>query len=43
MKFYQGHGYTARGESINDLLEGKEYMAKGEGTESLDVIGKGYL
>jgi len=40
MKFYQGHGYTARGESINDLLEGKEYMAKGEGTESLDVIGK---
>ncbi len=40
MKFYQGHGYTARGESINDLLKGREYMAKGEGTESLDVIGK---
>ena len=40
MKFYQTYGYTARGESINDLLKGREYMAKGAGTESLDVIGK---
>lgn len=40
MKFYQSYGYTARGESINDLLKGKEYRAKGENTETLDVIGK---
>ncbi|WP_313233917.1 sigma-54 interaction domain-containing protein [Tissierella praeacuta] len=40
MKFYQSHGYTARGESINDILNGKEYRAKGQGTEALDVIGK---
>ncbi|MFA5576229.1 MAG: sigma 54-interacting transcriptional regulator [Tissierellaceae bacterium] len=40
MKFYQAHGYTARGESVNDLLKGNSYMAKGEGTEILDVIGK---
>lgn len=40
MKFYQSYGYTARGESINELLKGREYMAKGEGSESLDVIGK---
>lgn len=40
MKFYQSYGYTARGESVNELLSGKEYRAKGEGTESLDVIGK---
>ncbi|MCQ4925450.1 sigma 54-interacting transcriptional regulator [Tissierella carlieri] len=40
MKFYQSHGYTARGESINDILKGKEYRAKGKNTETLDVIGK---
>ncbi|MCK9445213.1 MAG: sigma 54-interacting transcriptional regulator [Tissierellaceae bacterium] len=40
MKFYQAHGYTARGESVNDLLRGNTYMAKGEGTEILDVLGK---
>lgn len=40
MKFYQSHGYTARGESINDILKGKEYRAKGKDTETLDVIGK---
>lgn len=40
MKFYQSHGYTARGESINDILKGTEYRAKGKDTETLDVIGK---
>ncbi len=40
VKFYQFHGYTARGESINDILKGKEYRAKGKNTETLDVIGK---
>lgn len=40
MKFYQSHGYTAREESINDLLKRKVYRSKGESTETLDVIGK---
>lgn len=40
MKFSQSQGYTARGESINDILKGKEYRAKGRNTETLDVIGK---
>lgn len=40
MKFYQSHGYTARRESINDILNGNEYRAKGKDTETLDVIGK---
>lgn len=40
MKFYQAQGYTARGESINDILHGKEYRAKGENSELLNVIGK---
>lgn len=40
VKFYQFHGYTARGESINDILKGKEYRAKGKNSETLDVIGK---
>lgn len=39
LKFYQTQGYTARREGINDLLMGKEYMAKGEDSEFLDVIG----
>ena len=40
MKFYQSHGYTARGESINDILKGKSYRGKGKDTEALNVIGK---
>ncbi len=40
MKFYQAQGYTARGESINDILKGGQYRAKGENTEILNVIGK---
>lgn len=40
MKFYQSHGYTARGESIHDILKGNEYRAKGKDIETLDVIGK---
>lgn len=30
MKFYQSNGYTARDESISDILMGKEYRAKEE-------------
>lgn len=40
MKFYQSHGYTARGEGINDLLTGKTFRAKGDPSAVLDVIGK---
>lgn len=40
MKFYQAQGYTARGESLNDILKGYKYRAKGENTELLNVIGK---
>ena len=40
LKFYQSQGYTARGEGICDLLIGKEYRAKGEDSEFLNVIGK---
>ncbi|MDI6894882.1 MAG: sigma 54-interacting transcriptional regulator [Bacillota bacterium] len=31
VKFYQARGYTARGESAREILEGKEYAAKGQG------------
>lgn len=40
MKFYQAQGYTAKGESINEILKGGEYRAKGENSELLNVIGK---
>lgn len=40
IKFYQTYGYTARGESINDLLKGKIYRAKGINSEYFEVIGK---
>ncbi len=40
MKFYQAQGYTARGEGLKDILDGKAYMAKGENSEYLNVIGK---
>ena len=40
MKFYQANGYTAKEESINDILKGKVYRAKGENTEVFDVIDK---
>ncbi|MBP1924469.1 transcriptional regulator with PAS, ATPase and Fis domain [Sedimentibacter acidaminivorans] len=40
MKFYQTHGYTARGEGIFDLLKGKEFRAKGETSDFFNVIGK---
>lgn len=40
LKFYQTHGYTARGEAINDLFMGKRFMAKGKNSELLDVIGR---
>lgn len=40
MKFYQSNGYTARDESISDILAGRRYMAKGKNSEILNVIGK---
>lgn len=40
LKFYQYHGYTARGEALYDILAGKRFMAKGENSELLNVIGK---
>lgn len=40
MKFYQSNGYTARDESISDILMGKPYRAKGENSDVLNVIGK---
>jgi len=40
MKFYQSNGYTARDESISDILMGKTYRAKGENSGILNVIGK---
>lgn len=40
MKFYQSNGYTARGESISDILMEEEYRAKGENSDILNVIGK---
>lgn len=40
MKFYQSQGYTARNESINDILKGEKYRGKGKDKEVLDVIGK---
>ncbi|MFZ5965957.1 MAG: sigma-54 interaction domain-containing protein [Bacillota bacterium] len=40
VKFYQEIGYTARGESIADLLTGKHYRPKGKGVEELKVVGK---
>ena len=43
MKFYQSQGYTARVESINDLLRGEFYRAKGEDVQTLDVIGNNIL
>lgn len=40
VKFYQSNGYTARKESISDILQGEEYHGKGEDSETLDVIEK---
>ncbi|WZL74446.1 sigma 54-interacting transcriptional regulator [Clostridiaceae bacterium 35-E11] len=40
IKFYQAVGYTARGESIANLLLGKSFHAKGKKQDILDVLGK---
>ncbi|MDD4834254.1 MAG: sigma 54-interacting transcriptional regulator [Lutispora sp.] len=40
LKFYQTHGYTARGEGVHDILRGKKFRGKGENSEFFDVIGK---
>lgn len=39
IKFWQDHGYTARGESIREILGGKPFLGKGP-DEQLTVIGK---
>ncbi|QHI72405.1 sigma-54 interaction domain-containing protein [Aminipila terrae] len=40
VKFYQTNGYTARGEGIQDMLNGKVYLAKGPSVDEFNVIGK---
>ncbi len=40
LKFYQTYGYTARKESINDILNGEGYSEKNIGVQDLNVIGK---
>lgn len=40
LKFYQNHGYTAKGEGLYDLLLGKKFRGKGEYSGFFDVIGK---
>lgn len=40
LKFFQSRGYTARRESIQDILEGKRYRGKGNKEENFNVIGK---
>lgn len=40
VKFYQAKGYTARGESLKELLNGRSYRAKGREEDILDVIGQ---
>lgn len=40
VKFYQSNGYTARRESVKEILNRNSFMAKGKDIKSLDVIGK---
>ncbi len=40
LKFYQSNGYTARKESINDLLKGKGYQAKYNSSQNMKLIGE---
>lgn len=40
LKFYQTNGYTARKESINDILKGGEFKEKGRQAQSLNVLGE---
>jgi len=39
VKFYQTSGYTARGEGVLNLLDGKAYRAKGPSADDFNVIG----
>ncbi len=39
LKFYQSEGYTARNESIRDILEGKTYRGKGRYFKEIDLLG----
>ena len=39
IKFYQEHGYTARGESIQEIVSGKDFISKYP-NQSLEVEGK---
>lgn len=40
VKFYQARGYTARGESVREILLGKPYRAKGYKAERQKIIGQ---
>ncbi|WP_207652880.1 sigma-54 interaction domain-containing protein [Anaeromicrobium sediminis] len=40
VKFCQSRGYTAKGESIKALLNGKKFLGKGKSQESFSVVGK---
>lgn len=40
VKFFQYYGYTARGECIKEILEGKEYRSKGKESKEFEVLGK---
>jgi transcriptional regulator with PAS, ATPase and Fis domain len=39
IKFHQDHGYTARGESVREILKGKDFLEKGH-NKSLSVEGR---
>ncbi|MCT4594170.1 MAG: sigma 54-interacting transcriptional regulator [Anaeromicrobium sp.] len=40
VKFCQNRGYTAKGESVKELLDGKKFLGKGKNQQSFSVIGK---
>lgn len=40
VKFYQAKGYTARNESIKDILSGEKYMAKGSHIKQINVLNR---
>lgn len=39
IKFFQAKGYTIRKESINEILQGHEFLSKGSKKEDFNVIG----
>ncbi len=40
VKFFQHYGYTARDESIKNILKGKKYLDKGKNSSDFKLIGK---